>query len=33
MTMVECANMGENLVPGEVIFSLENGRYCINDRR
>ena len=24
MTMVGCANMGENLVPGEVIFSLEN---------
>ena len=29
MTMVECANMGENLVPGEVIFSLENGRYYV----
>ena len=30
MTMVECANMGENLVPGEVIFSLENGRYYVD---
>ena len=30
MTMVGCANMGENLVPGEVIFSLENGRYYVD---
>ncbi len=27
MTVVECANMGEKLVPGEVVFSLENGKY------
>lgn len=30
MTMVGYANMGENLVPGEVIFSLENGRYYVD---
>ena len=38
MTMVGCANMGENLVPGEVsdLFAREWKilcRYCINDRR
>ena len=27
MTVVGCANMGEKLVPGEVVFSLENGKY------
>ena len=27
MTVVGCVNMGEKLVPGEVVFSLENGKY------
>ena len=27
MTVVGCVNMGEKLVPGEVLFSLENGKY------
>lgn len=27
MTVVGYANMGEKLVHGEVVFSLENGKY------
>lgn len=27
IAVMGCANMGEKLVPGEVVFSLENGKY------